>query len=115
MKNKTVKNSDESMYKKLEFNKKTAQSARKLLKSKKKPTSVSKDRVIRFDDEIDPLVDLFIEKYNITFDHLMNLAVIEFMSKPHKIEIVPIDPDEWNQLMKKAYEKHRHAMDKLKD
>jgi hypothetical protein len=37
------------------------------------------------------------------------------MSKPHKIEIVPIDPDEWNQLMKKAYEKHRHAMDKLKD
>lgn len=75
---------------------------------------MSKNRTIRFDDEIDPLVDLFIERHNITLNQMMNLAIVEFISKPHTIEFVPIDSAEWGELMGKAYKKHRHTMDKLK-
>lgn len=76
---------------------------------------MSKDRTVRFDDDIDSLVDLFIEKHNITLNQMMNLAIVEFISKQHTIKLEPIDSEEWSMLMKKAYDKHRHAMDKLKD
>lgn len=76
---------------------------------------MSKDRIVRFDDDIDPLVDLFLEKHNLTLNQMMNLAIVEFISKQQTIKFEPIDSEEWSILMKKAYAKHRHAMDKLKD
>ena len=74
---------------------------------------MSKARTVRFDDDIDPLVDRFVEKNDINFNRLMNLAIREFISKPHTIELEPIDPDEWDKLMKKAYKKHKKAMVEL--
>ncbi len=74
---------------------------------------MSKTRTVRFDDEIDPLVDRFIEKNDINFNKLVNLAVKEFISKPHSIELEPISADEWEKNMKKAYKKHKKTMDEL--
>jgi hypothetical protein len=74
---------------------------------------MSKARTVRFDDEIDPLVDRFVEKNDINFNKLVNLAVKEFISKPHSIELLPISADEWDKNMKKAYKKHKKTMDEL--
>jgi predicted transcriptional regulator len=74
---------------------------------------MSKARTVRFDDDIDPLVDHFVEKNDINFNRLMNLAVKEFISKPHTIELEPIETEEWDKIMKKAYKKHKKAMDEL--
>ena len=67
---------------------------------------MSKNRMVSFDDEIDSSVDLFFERNNITLNQLMNLAIVEFITKPHKIELVPIDSDEWSELMGNVYKKH---------
>lgn len=73
----------------------------------------SKARTVRFDDEIDPLVDEFIEKNDINLNKMVNLAVKEFISKPHSIELVPVDIEEWQKTAKKAFRKHKKAMDEL--
>lgn len=74
---------------------------------------MSKARTVRFDEEIDHLVDHFVEKNDINFNRLMNLAVKEFISKPHTIELEPVSEAEWEKLMKKSYKKHKKAMDEL--
>ena len=74
---------------------------------------MGKARTVRFDDDIDPLVDRFIEKNDINFNKLMNLAVKEFISKPHTIELVPVNEAEWDKQMKKVYKKHKKTMDEL--
>lgn len=74
---------------------------------------MSKARTVRFDDDVDPLVYRFVEKNDINFNKLVNLAVKEFISKPRTIELEPISADEWDKSMKKAYKKHKKAMDKL--
>jgi hypothetical protein len=55
---------------------------------------MSKARTVRFEDEIDPAVDRFKEKNDINFNKLVNLAVKEFISKPHTIELQPVDEAE---------------------
>ena len=74
---------------------------------------MSKARTVRLDLEIDPLVDRFVEKNDINFNKLVNLAVREFISKPHSIELLPITADELEKNMKKAYKKHKKTMDEL--
>jgi predicted transcriptional regulator len=74
---------------------------------------MSKARTVRFDDEIDPLVDRFVEKNDINFNRLVNLAVKEYISKPHSIELEPITSDEWSKSMKKSFKKHKKAMGEL--
>lgn len=74
---------------------------------------MGKARTVRFDDDIDPAVDKFIEKNDINFNKLVNLAVKEYITKPHTIELEPIEPDQWNKNLKKAFKKHRKAMDEL--
>lgn len=74
---------------------------------------MSKARTVRFDDEIDPLVDRFVEKNDINFNKLVNLAVEEFISKPHTIELEPVSEEEWDKLMKKSYKKDKKTLDEL--
>ncbi|MEA9356277.1 hypothetical protein SHI21_08690 [Bacteriovorax sp. PP10] len=74
---------------------------------------MSKARTVRFDEDVDPLVDRFVEKNDINFNKLVNLAVKEFISKPHTIELEPVTADEWDKNMKKAYKKNKKAMDEL--
>jgi predicted transcriptional regulator len=74
---------------------------------------MSKARTVRFDDDIDPLVDHFVEKNDINFNRLMNLAVKEFISKPHTIELEPVNEAEWDRLMKKSHKKYKKTLDEL--
>jgi len=78
-----------------------------------KEAFMSKARTVRFDDEIDPLVDRFVEKNDINFNKLVNLAVKEFISKPHTIELEPVTEADWDKMMKKGYKKHKKTMDEL--
>jgi len=78
-----------------------------------KEAFMSKARTVRLDLEIDPLVDRFVEKNDINFNKLVNLAVKEFISKPHTIELEPVSEAEWDKQMKKAYKKHKKTMDEL--
>ena len=68
---------------------------------------------VRFDDEIDPAVDRFMEENDIKFNKLVNLAVKEFISKPHTIELQPVDEAEWNKMMKMSYKKYKKTLDEL--
>lgn len=74
---------------------------------------MGKARTVRFEDDVDPAVDRFIEKNDINFNKLVNLAVKEFISKPHTIELQPVDEDEWDKMMKKSYKKYKKTLDEL--
>ncbi len=74
---------------------------------------MSRARTVRFDDDVDPLVDRFVEKNDINFNKLVNLAVKEFIMKPHTIELVPVSEAEWDKLMKKSYKKYKKTLDEL--
>lgn len=74
---------------------------------------MSKARTVRFDDDIDNVVDVFIKKNDINFNKLVNLAVKEYISKPHSIELEAIDPSEWEKNLKKSFNKHKKAMREL--
>ena len=74
---------------------------------------MSKARTVRFDEDIDPAVDHFIEKNDINFNKLVNLAVRDYISKPHSIELEPVDAKEWDKNLKKSFKKHKKAMVEL--
>ncbi len=74
---------------------------------------MSKAWTVRFEDEIDPAVDRFMEKNDINFNKLVNLAVKEFISKPHTIELQPVDEAEWDKMMKKSHKKYKKTLDEL--
>lgn len=71
-------------------------------------------KTIRLKEEIEPKVEAYIEKNGIRFADLVNLALERFISEPQKIELIPISDTEWEDGLKKAYKKHKNAMDKLK-
>jgi hypothetical protein len=74
---------------------------------------MGKARTVRFEDEIDSAVDRFMEKNDINFNKLVNLAVKEFISKPHTIELQPVDEAEWDKMIKKSYKKYKKTLDEL--
>ena len=74
---------------------------------------MSKARTVRLDDEIDPLVDQFLEKNSINLNKMVNMAIKEFITKPHTIELEPISDVEWEKATKKSYKKHKKAMIEL--
>ncbi|MBC7540347.1 MAG: hypothetical protein H7281_16105 [Bacteriovorax sp.] len=78
MKKKIVKNTDAAMYKKIEFDKKSAQSARKLLKSKKKPTSIALE-----EETIEELKELAALK-GIPYQVLMRSFILDGLRKSKK-------------------------------
>ncbi len=78
MKKKTIKNTDESIYKRIDFDKKAALSARKLLKSKKKPTSVALE-----DETIQELKELAALK-GIPYQVLMRSFILDGLRKSKK-------------------------------
>lgn len=66
-----------------------------------------KARTVRLDDDVNLLVERFLKKNDISFNKLVNLAVKEFISKPHTIELEPVSLDEWGRNMKKIEKKHK--------
>ncbi|MBL6989629.1 MAG: hypothetical protein ISR65_07620 [Bacteriovoracaceae bacterium] len=76
---------------------------------------MSKARTIRFTEQIDALVDEYTNKNGLKLNQLVNIAVKKFISEPNAIELEPVDAkdSEWEAKMKKAFSKHRKAMDEL--
>ncbi len=74
---------------------------------------MSRPRTIRFKEELDSEVDEYTNKNGLNLNQLINLAVAKFISEPNTIELIPADDDKWSEEMKKAFVKHRKAMDEL--
>ena len=74
---------------------------------------MSKARTIRFDEEVDPVIEKFLEKNDLNMNTLVNLAVREYITKSHTIEIVPVNEDDWDRQMKKSYKKYKKTLDEL--
>lgn len=75
---------------------------------------MSVPKTVRFDDELEAKVEEYLEKNDIKFSQLVNIAVEKFISEPQSIQLEPISSKKWDQTVAKAYKKHKGAMDKLK-
>ena len=71
-------------------------------------------KTVRFDDELETKVEKYLDKNDIKFAQLVNIAVEKFISEPQYIELQPIEDKKWETTIKKSLKKHRGAMDKLK-
>jgi antitoxin component of RelBE/YafQ-DinJ toxin-antitoxin module len=69
---------------------------------------------VRFDDELEKKVEQYLESNGLKFSHLVNLAVEKFIRVPQTIQLAPVDTKEFLATAKKAFHKHKDAMDKLK-
>ncbi len=76
---------------------------------------MSKARTVRFEDQLDPLVDEYTEKNGLKLNQLVNIAVKKYITEPNSIELEPIKAKDgdWNKTMKKAFRKNKKAMDEL--
>jgi predicted DNA-binding protein len=69
---------------------------------------------IRLKDELEDKIENYMEINGIKFADLINNALEKYISEPQTITLKSIDSKEFMDLAKKAFKKHRHAMDKLK-
>ncbi len=72
-------------------------------------------KTIRFEDNLEPKIEAYLERNpNLKLAKLVNLAVEKFIKQPHSIELIPINPKDWEGATQKAFKKHKKAMDELK-
>ena len=72
-------------------------------------------KTIRFQDDLEPKIEAYLKKNpDVKLAKLVNLAVEKFIEHPHSIELVPINPQDWEIAAKKAFKKHKKTMDDLK-
>jgi antitoxin component of RelBE/YafQ-DinJ toxin-antitoxin module len=71
-------------------------------------------KTVRFDDDLEKQVENYLEANGIKFSQLVNLAVANFISKPQTIQLAPVNTQDFVATAKKAFSKHKNAMDKLK-
>lgn len=76
---------------------------------------MGKPKTIRFEEQLEPKVNEYVEKNGMKLNQLVNLAVKKFITETNTIELEPVDIDDenWNKTMKKAFENNRKAMDEL--
>lgn len=76
---------------------------------------MSKARTVRFQDELDHLVDEYTEKNGIKLNQLVNLAVQKYITEPNSIELEPVEAkdSDWDNAMKNSFKKNKKAMDEL--
>lgn len=76
---------------------------------------MSKARTIRFDDQLDSMVDEYTSKNGLKVNQLVSIAVKKYITEPNSIELEPIEtPDsDWDSNMKKSFSDHKKAMDEL--
>lgn len=76
---------------------------------------MSKARTIRFNEQLDSLVDEYTEKNGLKINQLVNIAVKKYISEPNSIDLEPVEAKdkEWSKAMKKAFKKNKKAMDEL--
>lgn len=70
---------------------------------------------IRIDDEaLEKEIQTYIEKNDIKFKRLVNLALKEFISKKHSFKLEPVTDEDYERLTKENIEKHKKTLDLLK-
>ena len=76
---------------------------------------MGKPKTIRFEEQLEPKVNEYVEKNGMKLNQLVNLAVKKFITETNTIELEPVDIDDesWNKTMKKAFKNNRKAMDEL--
>jgi antitoxin component of RelBE/YafQ-DinJ toxin-antitoxin module len=71
-------------------------------------------KTVRLDDELENKLEKYLDANGIKFSQLVNLAVEKYISEPQTIELTPVASDAFKEQAKKAFKKHKNAMDKLK-
>jgi hypothetical protein len=80
-----------------------------------KESKMPKARTVRFEEELDRLVDQFTVKNGLKLNQLVNLAVKKYITEPNIIELEPVETgdEQWTKSMKESFSKHRKSMDEL--
>jgi antitoxin component of RelBE/YafQ-DinJ toxin-antitoxin module len=68
----------------------------------------------RIKENLKEKVDLYLEKNQLSFTALANMALEKFISEPTTITLLPVDDDEFVAKSKKMMKKYKHTIDKLK-
>lgn len=71
-------------------------------------------KTVRFDDELEKKIEQYLETNGLKFSQLVNLAVEKFITVPQTIQLAPVETKDFLSTAKKAFHKHKDAMDKLK-
>lgn len=71
-------------------------------------------KTVRFDDELEKKVEQYLESNGIKFAQMVNMAVAKFITEPQTIQLAPVSTEDFMSTAKKAFKKHKNAMDKLK-
>lgn len=71
-------------------------------------------KTVRFEDELEQKVEEYLDANGVKFSQLVNLAVAKFISEPQTIHLAPVKTEAFLDHAKKAFKKHKNAMDKLK-
>lgn len=75
---------------------------------------MSLPKSVRFDSDLEKKVEAYLDQNPVKFSQLVAMAVEKFISEPQKIELRPVDSEKFRETAKKAFQKHKHTMDKLK-
>ena len=71
-------------------------------------------KTVRFEEDLEQKVEEYIEANGVKFSQLVNMAVAKFISEPQTIHLSPVKTEAFLDQAKKAFKKHKDAMDKLK-
>ena len=71
-------------------------------------------KTVRFEEDLEHKVEEYLEANGVKFSQLVNMAVAKFISEPQTIHLDPVNTKAFAEQAKKAFKKHKDAMDKLK-
>jgi antitoxin component of RelBE/YafQ-DinJ toxin-antitoxin module len=71
-------------------------------------------KTVRFEEDLEHEVEKYLEANGVRFSQLVNMAVAKFISEPQTIHLAPVNTNTFTEQAKKAFKKHKDAMDKLK-
>ena len=71
-------------------------------------------KTVRFEDDLEKKIEQYLESNGIKFSQLLNLAVEKYITEPQTIRLAPVETKDFLVTAKKAFHKHKDAMDKLK-
>lgn len=71
-------------------------------------------KTVRLEEELEHKVEEYLEANGVKFSQLMNMAVAKFISEPQTIHLAPVKTEAFSEQARKAFKKHKDAMDKLK-
>lgn len=71
-------------------------------------------KTVRLEENLEIKVTKYLKSNGIKFSQLVNMAIDKFISEPQTIQLTPIENEDFIKSAKRAFKKHKDAMDKLK-